>query len=207
MSQLKKGQSKPLNVTQESRQRFFVGLGWDPHDDISLFDLAKAMICGTDLEHDLDLACYAYDELGRSICRVCAVSGFHTDQTGKIYHSGDNVEGIGDGDDEQISVELKDLDEAIHSLIFVASIKSGHVFNEIEHAVIRIVDAYSNHTLLSHSFSQCEAALSQDCYVFIQVERAADTDKGWVLKLIDEYCPTVTDGDKRAQYLKKYLSA
>ena len=122
MPSIQKGEKGPLNVTKEARHRVFVGLGWDPNEETGLIDKAKALVKGQELHHDLDLSAYVFDADARMISHICAESGRHTDQTGKIYHSGDNIEGLGDGDDEQISVELKDLDPLIAHIIFTASI-------------------------------------------------------------------------------------
>lgn len=207
MPTLEKGQNVPLNVTKQAQHRVLVGLGWDPNENTSLLDKAKALASGVRLEHDLDLACYIYDPNGNYISRVCAVSGCHTDQTGKIYHSGDNVEGIGDGDDEQISIELKDLDHAVHSLIFVATIKSGHSFNEVADAEIRIADGYSNHNFLLHELGRSDDGQGKSAFVFVKLTRDAGASDNWIMHYVGEYLPVISNEDARAQDLKQYLAA
>ena len=188
---------KPLNVTKEGHHRIFVGLGWDPNEKSGLLHKAKSAVKGQETYHDLDLSCYIYDADKRYIGHVSAEAERGRDQTGRIYHSGDNVEGIGDGDDEQISVELLDLDPVIHSLIFKASIKSGHVFGDIQDPEIRIVDGYSNHTFLRQNMN-CESGADKAAYVFLQVMRG---DHGWMMRHIDSYIP-LADEDEWGEILK-----
>ena len=53
--------TKPLNVTQEGHHRIFVGLGWDPNENVGLKDKALGALGLKDTHHDLDLSCYIYD--------------------------------------------------------------------------------------------------------------------------------------------------
>lgn len=202
MHKIPHGETRSLNVTQESRWRIFVGLGWDPNDKVTLLDKAKALTLGHDIHHDLDLSCYIYDEKQRYISHVSAEAGRHVDQTGQIYHSGDNVEGVGDGDDEQISVELKDLDPAIHSLLFKASIKSGHSFCEVNAPEIRIADGYSGHNFL-HSALNGEGSNEKSACIFVCVFRDKESGE-WSIKHIQDYID-INSNEEWPERLKEYL--
>lgn len=202
MPSLKKGETGPLNVTKEARHRVFVGLGWDPNEDTGLIDKAKAMVKGQELNHDLDLSAYVFDAKNRMISHICADSGRHTDQTGKIYHSGDNTEGLGDGDDEQISVELKNLDPLIHQIVFTASIKTGQTFGDINNPEIRIADGYSEHTFLHHNL-KTEGGGNAHAYIFVRIFRDSNA---WALTHIDEY---LQDNDREdwLTQIRKHLQS
>jgi stress response protein SCP2 len=200
---LEKGESGPLNVTKEAKHRIFVGLGWDPNEKTGLLDQAKALVKGQELHHDLDLSAYMFDVNNRYIGHVSAETGRHVDQTGQIYHSGDNVEGIGDGDDEQISVELKGLDETIHCILFKASIKSGHVFGDIKDPEIRIGDGYSGHTFAHHNLTS-EGGAKKSAYIFLKITRA--DEENWNMHHIDAYLDMVAPEDW-VDTLKAYLAA
>ena len=202
MVRITKGQTVPLNVTQEARRRIFVGLGWDPNESISIKDRAMGALGLQHNHHDLDLSCYIYDANKRYISHVSTEDGRQTDQTGKIYHSGDNVEGIGEGDDEQISVELKDLDPAIQAIIFKASIKSGHSFDEITAPEIRLVDGYSNHDFLHVPINQPH----NDKPAFIFASLIKTPDNQWNVRHIGEFVDGPDDGNW-AEYLKTFVSA
>ena len=89
------GQDIPLNVTQKSRHRIFVGLGWDPNESPTLKDKVGALIGKREQHHDLDLACYYFNKDGACLGWVGADPEHGSNPSGSIYHSGDSVEGVG----------------------------------------------------------------------------------------------------------------
>lgn len=199
MAKLEKGSSAPLNVTQQAKHRVFVGLGWNPKLKSGIIESAREMMGGPKTWHDLDLACFIYDEAGNFIESVAA-AGNAADTSGRIYHSGDNTEGLGEGDDEQISVELKDLPPNIAHIVFRASIKSGHHFDDVDAPEIRIADGYSGHTFLEAPLGGPEGR-DKSAYLFVRISRAGD---GWHIHNIDEFPPVAEDADWAgiaAQYL------
>ncbi len=176
-------ETSPLNVTQEGHHRIFVGLGWDPNENPDLGDKIGALIGTRKAHHDLDLSCFFYDTEGACLGAVTAEPQSYSDESGAIYHSGDNVEGIGDGDDEQISVELKNLPENVVHLIFKASIKSGHHFSDVKDPLIRLCDGYTGHCFLDTSLHEQDAN-NNNAYVFVHISREED---GWNLRSIGEF--------------------
>lgn len=200
MSTIEKGSHKPLNVTQESHHRVFVGLGWDPKDDGGLIEAITDKISGKALHHDLDLACYIYDANNNLINIVSAEVEHGADETGRIYHSGDNVEGIGDGDDEQISVELKDIDPDICNIVFIATIKSGHSFSEIDAPEIRLVDGYSNREFIVAPLI-CKESEEKSGYVFL---RLYPQNEAWTIHSIGEFF-NVKDAGNLSEFLKDFI--
>lgn len=180
------GDKKPLNVTQQARHRVMVGLGWDPAEEPSLWEQIKSLFVKKNHHHDLDLSCFIYDAQKNFIESVSADTRKAIDASGKIYHSGDNEEGIGEGDDEEISVELKEIDDIIHHIIFKAHIKTGHTFSDIEDTHIRLADGYTNHNFLQQDM-QCDAGQKADAYVFCRLYR---NDDQWQIHFIGEYVKT-----------------
>ncbi|MEZ5813328.1 MAG: TerD family protein [Alphaproteobacteria bacterium] len=196
-----KGETVPLNVTQKARWRVFAGLGWDPNEEVSLKDKAMGALGLRDNHHDLDLSCYVFDKDGRYITHVSVEEGREADQTGQIYHSGDNVEGVGEGDDEQISVELDGLDAAIHAIVFKASIKTGHGFNDVRDPEIRLADGYSGHSFLHVSLRGVDNN-DKPAFVFAALLRGADEQ--WMARHIGEFIDAPKDGDW-AGILKRFV--
>ncbi len=173
-----------LNVSDTDTQRIFIGLGWDPNDSPTLKDKVGAIIGGRDAHHDLDLACYYFNQDGACLGYVSADEEKGSNPSGSIYHSGDSVEGIGDGDDEQISVELKNLPPNIVHLVFKASIKSGHSFSEVAAPEIRLCDGYTDREFLHFDLSREDNKANG--YVFIRLSRGEDKAT-WVLNVIDRF--------------------
>ena len=201
MTSLQKGIKTPLNVTQEAKHRVFVGLGWDPKEKAGIGEKIGALIGGKETHHDLDLSCFYYDADKNYLGVVTAAdANLHSDPSGTIYHSGDNVEGIGEGDDEQVSVELKDLPPEIHHIVFKASIKSGHTFNDVASPEIRLCDGYTGHCFLDVSLLDNHA--DQDAFIFVRLYRDGD---GWRVHHIGDFVKNQSLeawNDK----LKEYLS-
>lgn len=200
MTKLKKGDTSPLNVTQEAHHRVFVGLGWDPNTQAGLTDKIGEMMGGKKTYHDLDLVCYVYNKDKNFIAKVGAKSDHSLEEIGQIYHSGDNLEGLGEGDDEQISVELKNLMPEIHSVLFMVSIRSGHHFKDIASPEIRLADGYSDHSFLKYSFDSPERE-NHSAYVFCSIFREGEQ---WAMKNISTYL-NVTDDRDLEESLKSLL--
>ncbi len=194
-----KGQTVPLNVSKTGNRRVFVGLGWDPNEDISFKDKALGALGLKETHHDLDLSCYIYDSNKRYITHISHEIGREIDQTGKIYHSGDNVEGVGDGDDEQISIELKELDPTIDTIIFKASIKTDNIFSQVNDPEMRIVDGYADHTFLEVSLAEGQTA----AFIFVALKR--DGEDAWLINHIGEFIEESSEKDW-PEVLKAYIA-
>ena len=96
-----------------------VGLGWDT-------------VGGEEADLDVVLLAYAGDKLFAQI-------DFGNISCGGIFHHGDNRTGDGDGDDESITINLGDLDDAITQLFFCVTMFNGGAFKELEHVCVRIM--------------------------------------------------------------------
>jgi stress response protein SCP2 len=120
--------------------RVAMGLGWDP-------------AVGTK-KVDLDASCIAFDSGGRQLEIVwfMHLSEFR----GALQHSGDNVTGQGEGDDERIVVDLSALPDNVHSLVFTITSFRGQKFTEIARAFCRLVDEASGQELVRYELSQSE---------------------------------------------------
>ncbi|MGB4106859.1 MAG: TerD family protein [Alphaproteobacteria bacterium] len=183
MPRLEKGEHCSLNVTRKAEHRVFAGLGWEPHVRPGLLEKLGAAMGFTRTDHDLDLGCLLFDEKKGLIGSVSTLPGYAADKSGHVYHSGDNIAGEGDGDDEQVSVELLKLDPSIHYIMFIASIKSGHTFGEIDSPEIRLADGYSNHNFLTTSLNHLEGK-AKSAFAFASIYRAHE---GWNIHNVSTY--------------------
>lgn len=201
MTTLPKGQHAPLDVTEKARHRIMAGLGWDPADKANFIEKVGHIIGGKEDAHDLDLGCFTYDAHSVKISAVSADRAMNVDSSGKIYHSGDDEDGVGEGDDEQLSVELKDLDPAIHHILFTVRIQSGHFFKHIDAPEVRLADGYTNNNLL-HTMIDHSEGKDRDVFVFAHIYRSGD---GWALHNVSEYL-SADDYNDWQKEISKFLT-
>lgn len=195
-------QSLPLLHSQTGRQRITVGISWDTPEIMP--ERPEAFISETDEgtsdytqdidvevgfvqeTFDLDLVCLIFDEDKNLLDAVSPTPEENVDLSGAIYHSGDDVQGISSGDDEQISVELANLPENIHYLVFLTMIQSGHRFWHILNAEFRLADGKTNQDLYKNVFPQegDEHADKTGC-AFCILSRGGET--GWAYQEIGHY--------------------
>jgi tellurium resistance protein TerZ len=79
---------------------------------------------------DLDSSCVMLDETGQLVDTVWYQQLRSKD--GSIRHTGDNVTGAGDGDDEQIMVDLSAVPATVKYLFFTINSFTGQSFEKIE---------------------------------------------------------------------------
>lgn len=146
---LQKGQK--INLSKESRgglNKVMVGLGWDEVPQKRGFFAPKPQDIDCDafailLGYDGKLLNHATD------LKQCTV--FFNNLTwpgGSIQHMGDNLTGAGDGDDEQIFVDLQRVPREVGTIVFAVNIykalERNQHFGMIRNAFIRVVDHERN---------------------------------------------------------------
>jgi len=197
--QLAHGEKGPLNQTQKSKQRVIAGISWDARED-------KVGVVGrvlkTDSQHDLDLNCYIYNKAGEFVDFVGAEAQDSMDESGKIYHSGDDMSGEGDGDDERIAVELAELPYDIHAIVFLVEICSNHTFSDIELPTARIADSFTEKDLLSIVINH-EGSADKTAFVMASIYRDNESSSGWTLNHIADY-PDISKIEDWGSYLSQY---
>ena len=144
---LSKGQKVDLTKGNASLKHIMVGLGWDVNafDSGSDFDLdASAFMCGANGKCPTEKEFVFYGNLEHP--------------SGAVKHQGDNLTGEGDGDDEQIFVDLKAIPESVDKIAFTVTIYEAQErrqnFGQVSNAYIRIVDEDTNQELIRYDF--CE---------------------------------------------------
>ena len=110
------------------------------------------------------------------------------------------MEGIGEGDDEEISVELKNLSPHIHHFIFTAHISTGHNFNEVNSPEMRIADGYTNHNFLQTPI----APENEDDNLFVFIHLSRGEKDNWNLRFLDSYTK-IKDILEIEEHLQSYL--
>ncbi len=150
---LQKGQKVDLTKGNAGLKRLVVGLGWDEAPrGFSLFSKREDIDC----DASAILISANTGKLNGPIDVVYFGNLAHP--SGGVRHLGDNLTGAGDGDDEQIIVELDKLGSNYNKITFVVNIyqalqRKQH-FGMIQNAFIRIVDADKGVELCKYNLSE-----------------------------------------------------
>lgn len=161
---LQKGQKVDLTKGNAGLRRVMVGLGWDeaqqPAPSHGLFGgLFGGSNAGKVEDIDCDAMAFLLDGNGR-IARKEDVVFFNNlrHYSGCVVHQGDNLTGAGEGDDEQILVDLANLPSQYERIVVLVSIYKAtdrhQHFGMIRNAFIRLVDADKNHELCIYNLSE-----------------------------------------------------
>lgn len=146
---LSKGQKISLEKEAGNKlTRITMGLGWDVAKKKGGF---FGFLGGAPQSVDLDASCVMFDSHKNIVDTVWFRQLRSKD--GSIQHTGDNRTGEGDGDDEQIIVNLNQLPSNVTNLFFVVNSFTGQNFSQIENAYCRIVDAATNKELAKYNLS------------------------------------------------------
>lgn len=144
---LKKGQKVDLTKTNPGLKEVLIGLGWDTnrYDGGHDFDLdAAAFLLGGNGKVTCDGDFVFYNNLKHS--------------SGSVEHLGDNLTGAGDGDDEQIKIDLSKVPAEIEKIDFTVTIHEADErkqnFGQVENAFIRVVDASNNSELIRYDLGE-----------------------------------------------------
>ncbi len=144
---LQKGQKVDLTKGNPQLKKIIVGLGWD----VNLYDGGY--------DFDLDAAAFMLDQSGK----VTDDSDFIfynnlKSQCGSVQHMGDNLTGAGDGDDEQIVVDLDKVPQKVQKIDFTVTIFDAEVrkqnFGMVSNAYVRIIDSVSNKEILRYDLGE-----------------------------------------------------
>jgi len=135
---LSKGQSISLKKEAAGLRHVHMGLGWDPVEKKGFFN----KLLGGGGEIDLDASVVIFDGEKKPIDAI--YFGKLNSDDGAIRHSGDNLTGEGEGDDESIHVDLEGLTPAAETLVFFVNSYRGQTFDEVANAFCRLVDEATN---------------------------------------------------------------
>ncbi|MGQ4616539.1 TerD family protein [Nocardia sp. R7R-8] len=158
---LAKGGNVSLSKQTANLTKVSVGLGWDVRTTTGAdYDLdASALACGPNLKVLSDQHFVFYNNL-RS-------------PDGSIEHTGDNLTGAGEGDDEVINIDLTATPPNITNIFFPVSIHDadarGQSFGQIRNAFIRVVDATTGVELARYDLT--EDASTETAMIFGELYR------------------------------------
>ena len=158
---LAKGGNVSLSKEAPGLTRILIGLGWDERStDGADFDLdASALLLNEGGRVRTDSDFIFYNNLRSS--------------DGSVEHTGDNLTGGGDGDDEQVKVDLSRVPADIHRIAVTVTIHEGESrrqnFGMVANAFIRVVDETSGREITRYDLN--EDASVETAMIFGEVYR------------------------------------
>lgn len=144
---LQKGQKVSITKDNPGLSKVVVGLGWD----VNQFDTGGSF--------DLDTAAFLISDSGKVTRPEDFVFfGNLTHPSGSVQHMGDNLTGAGDGDDEQIKINLASIPDQISKVVFTVTIYEAEQrrqnFGQINRAFIRICNEASGEEILRYDLGE-----------------------------------------------------
>lgn len=144
---LSKGQKVDLTKGNPGLSKLLVGLGWD----VNAFDSGSAF--------DLDASAFLVSSNGKCPSENEFVFyGNLKHRSGSVIHQGDNLTGDGDGDDEQILVDLSKVPTNIERIAFTVTIydsdSRNQNFGQVSNAFIHIQDQVSGTDLIRYDLGE-----------------------------------------------------
>lgn len=144
---LQKGQKVSLTKGNPGLKNVIVGLGWD----VNQFD--------TGADFDLDAAAFLLSDSGKAASSDDFVFyGNLKHASGSVQHMGDNLTGAGDGDDEQIRIDLSLVPAGITKIAFTVTIYEAEArrqnFGQVNNAFIRIYKEDTGEELLRYDLGE-----------------------------------------------------
>ncbi len=170
---LTKGGNLNLTKTAPGLTHIIVGLGWDVRKT-------------TGVDFDLDASAFLLNKDGKVRGEAdCIYYNNKTSTDGSVVHQGDNRTGAGEGDDEQIKIDLSKVPADIHKIALVVTIDDADTrrqnFGQVEKATIRVVNGADNVELTKFDLS--EDASTVTAMVLGELYRA---DADWKFKAVGQ---------------------
>lgn len=149
---LQKGQKVSLSKDHAGLSKIIVGLGWDEIQQPRGFFAPKPQ--------DIDCDAFALMLINGKITsnQDIVYFGNLTHKSGSVKHMGDNLTGAGDGDDEQIIIDLNSVPSQYDKIVLAVNIYKAfdrrQHFGMIQNAFIRLVDGRNNNEMCIYNLTE-----------------------------------------------------
>jgi tellurium resistance protein TerD len=144
---LSKGQKVDLTKTNPGLTKVIVGLGWDTNKYDGGHDF------------DLDASVFLLGENGKVTTETDFIF-YNNPQgaNGAVVHTGDNRTGAGDGDDEQVKINLAAVPASIQRIAFTITIHEAAArnqnFGQVSNSYVRIFNEESGEELIRYDLGE-----------------------------------------------------
>jgi tellurium resistance protein TerD len=158
---LSKGSNLSLSKADPQLRRAMIGLGWDPRTTAGeQFDLdASALLLTAAGKVRSNDDFIFYNQLASP--------------DGSVVHQGDNRTGEGEGDDEQVLIDLAAVSPEIEKIVIVVSIDQAEArrqnFGQIRDAFCRVVNEDTDNEIVRYDLT--EDAAAETCMIFSEIYR------------------------------------
>ncbi len=144
---LQKGQKVSLTKDNPGLSKVVVGVGWD----INQYD--------TGASFDLDSSAFLLKADGKvSGSQDFVFYGNLKHPSGCVEHMGDNLTGAGDGDDEQMRIDLSKVPAEIEKIAFTVTIYDAETrnqnFGQVNNAFVRIYNEESGEEMMRYDLGE-----------------------------------------------------
>lgn len=144
---LSKGQKVDLTKTNPGMSKVIVGLGWDTNK----YDGGN--------DFDLDSSVFLLGDTGKVTSESDFVFYNNTSgANGSVVHTGDNRTGEGDGDDEQVKIDLSNVPANVQRITFTITIHDGEArnqnFGQVSNAYARILNEDTGEELIRYDLGE-----------------------------------------------------
>ena len=159
---LQKGQKVSLSKDNAGLAKVIVGLGWDEVGQSSGGGFFGSLFGSSSSSSGEDIDCDASAIMlrdGKFVDKHDVVYfGNLAHKSGSVSHQGDNLTGAGEGDDEQIIIDLSKVPEEYDKIVMVVNIYDAvprrQHFGMIKNAFIRLVDARNNNEMFKYNLTE-----------------------------------------------------
>lgn len=196
---LTKGQKIDLNKADGSAlAQVYLGAGWDVAAKKSSGGFLSGLFGGGNAGQniDLDVSAIMFDA-GQHIADV-VYFGQLKSRDGSIQHSGDNLTGEGDGDDEIVYINLPQVPSNIENIVLTISSFRGQTFENVENAFCRLVDQNTNQEIARYNLS------SKGNYTALIIAKLYRHNGAWKMAALGEPCQGKTF-DQMLPSIKPFL--
>lgn len=154
---LQKGQKVSLSKDHAGLSKIIVGLGWDEAQQSSKGLFGSLLGGSSNQSIDCDASAFLLQN-GKIVDKSDVVYyGNLNHKSRTVMHQGDNLTGAGEGDDEQIVIDLASVPQEYDRIVIVANIYQAvqrrQHFGMIRNAFIRLVDARNNNEMCKYNLT------------------------------------------------------
>jgi len=173
---LEKGQKINLKKNNGDKlKKVYMGLGWEPAVKTFL-----GIPIGIGESIDLDASCVMMDSNNNIIETISFRNLRSSDRS--IFHSGDNLTGQGDGDDEVIEVDLERVPSNVTKIVFTINSFRGQTFDKVKDCFSRLVDKTNNTEFCRYRLSE------SGNHTGMIMSKLEKVNNEWHMKAIGEPC-------------------